>query len=352
MAERKEPSVMVDLPEVMKAAISTRPGASLVIAEVPVPQVGREQVLVKLESCGICHSDLHLREETLPDSAYPRIFGHEGIGRVVAVGKGTRTAPALGTRVGLPWLYETCLDCSSCRSGLENYCVAQQARGVEQDGAFAEYAVLEARFACEIPEEIDPINGAPLLCAGLTAWSALKRSKLEAGQNVLIIGAGGLGQYAVLIAKARGARVIVVDQDPAKLQTARGLGADLGILAGPDAGVEVRKAGGADVTLNFAPSPKVWGTIKDAVNPLSDIIAVALVDEPVDLSMLWLIDGGHRVFGSSVGTRQDLVDFLTFAAHRPLQVDVERVSLAQVNHALDRLQAGDVTGRLCIDFSL
>ncbi|WP_170771737.1 alcohol dehydrogenase catalytic domain-containing protein [Ruegeria lacuscaerulensis] len=343
---------MTGLPTRMKAAISTGPGAPLVVTEVPVPIAGQGQVLVKLESCGICHSDLHLRDETLPNDAYPRVFGHEGIGRVVAVGAGTFKAPTIGARVGLPWLYDTCLACKPCRSGLENYCPTQQARGVEQDGAFAEYAVLEARFACEIPDQIDPITGAPLLCAGLTAWSALKRSKLEAGQNVLIIGAGGLGQYAVLIAKARGARVIVVDQDPAKLQTAQNLGADLGILAGPEAGAAVRQAGGADVTLNFAPTPRVWQTIKDAVNPLSDIVAVALVDDPVDLSMLWLIDGGHRVYGSSVGTRQDLLDFLNFAAQNPLAVNVETVPLDQVNHALDRLQAGDVAGRLCVDFSL
>ncbi|CAD0186940.1 S-(hydroxymethyl)mycothiol dehydrogenase [Ruegeria sp. THAF57] len=343
---------MTAIPAKMKAAISTGPGAPLVVTEVPVPQVGHGQVLVKLESCGVCHSDLHLRDEALPDDAYPRIFGHEGIGRVVAVGPDTRNAPAIGARVGLPWLYDTCLACKPCRSGLENYCPTQQARGVEQNGAFAEYAVLEARFACEIPDQIDPITGAPLLCAGLTAWSALKRSKLEAGQNVLIIGAGGLGQYAVLIAKARGARVIVVDQDAAKLQTAQSLGADWGILAGPEAGAAVRRAGGADVTLNFAPTPRVWQTIKDAVNPLSDIVAVALVDDPVDLSMLWLIDGGHRVFGSSVGTRQDLLDFLDFASQRPLGVDVETVPLDQVNYALDRLKTGDVTGRLCIDFNL
>lgn len=343
---------MTKLPQTMKAALCKAPGAALVIEEVPVPQPGLGQVLVKLESCGVCYSDLHLRQDTLPDELYPRIFGHEGIGRVVAIGENTMNAPAIGTLVGLPWLYDTCLDCKPCRTGLENYCGNQAARGIDHHGAFAEYALLETQFCCEIPEGIDPVAGAPLLCAGLTAWGALKRSKLEAGHNVLIIGAGGLGQYAVLIAKAQAARVIVVDRDPAKLATARQLGADVTIEAGPDAGAAVKEAGGADVTLNFAPSPAVWATIKDAVNPLSDVVAIALVEEPVDLSMMWLIDGGHRVFGSSVGTRQELIDFLAFAAHHPLAVDVETVRFKDVDEALNRLQSGDVKGRLCIDFSL
>lgn len=343
---------MHSIPNTMRAALCEAAGAALVIKDVAVPQPGPGQYLVKLETCGVCYSDLHLREESLPDPLYPRIFGHEGIGRIVRHGKNTANALPLGTRVGLPWLYETCLACKPCRTGLENYCGSQAARGIEQHGAFAEYALLEAAFACPIPESIDPLTGAPLLCAGLTAWGALKRSKLQAGHQVLVIGAGGLGQYAVLIAKARGAKVVVVDQDPDKLATARALGADHAIQAGPDAGKAVKQVGGADVTLNFAPSPAVWPTICDAVNPLSDIVAVALVDTPVDLNMLWLIDGGHRVFGSSVGTRQDLVDFLAFAADHPLDVAVEAIPFDAVDAALDRLQEGAVAGRLCIDFRL
>lgn len=338
----------------MKAAICNGPGAALEIREINTPRPCRGDVLVKLESCGICHSDLHLRDgqESLPQEAYPMVFGHEGVGRVVQIGPDTFKAPTIGTRVGLPWLYDTCLACKPCRTGWETYCEGQTARGVQHHGAFAEYALLPASFAITIPDAIDPIAGGPLLCAGLTAWAALARARLEPGCNVLIVGAGGLGQYGIMIAKARGARVIVVDRDDAKLQTAKGLGADVVILASAEAGATIKAAGGADVVVNFAPSPAVWPMIGEAVNQMADIVVVAMVHEPVPLSMMWLLDGGYRVFGSSVGTRQDTLDFLHFVAMNPLPIDIEAVKFADVNSALDRLKRGEVTGRLSIDFSL
>ncbi|PVA09789.1 zinc-binding alcohol dehydrogenase [Pelagivirga sediminicola] len=341
------------LPLTMKAAICPAPGAPVEIREVAMPTPGAGQVLVQMETCGVCHSDLHLREgqENLPDSLYPLVLGHEGIGRVVQIGAGTKNAPEIGTRIGLPWIFETCMQCKPCRTGHEALCAAGNARGVQKHGAFAQYALCPADFAVEIPEEIDPLRGAPLLCAGLMAWSALRKTRLEAGTNVLIIGAGGLGQYAILIAKVRGARVMVVDRDPSKLKTAKRLGADVIVPTGEDAGAEIRQAGGADVTLNFAPSPAIWPMIEAAANPMSDIVAVAMVHDPMPLSMMWLINGGHRVFGSSVGSRQELADFLAFAAAHPLRVEVQAIALEDVNAALDALKAGDVAGRLCIDFA-
>lgn len=341
------------LPLTMKAAVCPAPGAALEMREVATPTPGPGEVLVKLETCGVCHSDLHLRDgqENLPESYYPLILGHEGIGRVVAIGPGTKKAPAIGTRIGLPWIYDTCLSCRPCMTGHEVLCAENTARGVQKHGAFAEYALCPANFAVEIPDDIDPLRGAPLLCAGLTAWSALRKTRLEAGSNVLIMGAGGLGQYAILIALARGARVMVVDRDEAKLRIASKLGADVTVLAGEGAGQQIKEAGGADVVLNFAPSPAIWDTIEAAVNPMADIVAVAMVHDPMPLSMMWLIDGGHRVFGSSVGSRTETADFLAFAAAHPLKVDVEAVRFDDVDAALNRLKSGEVKGRLCIDFA-
>ncbi len=345
---------MVDtVPDTMLAALCAAPGAPLEISRIDVPKPGRGEIMVKMESCGVCFSDLHLRDgdENLPDALYPLVLGHEGIGRVVRHGAGCADAPDIGQRVGLPWLYDTCLDCKPCLTGAETFCASQNARGIQRHGAFAQYAILDSHFACVIPDEIDPIAGAPLLCAGLTAWSALKKTRIAPGLRVLIIGAGGLGQYAILIAKAYGAHVIVVDSEASKLDEAVRLKADEVYLAGPQVGKAIQQAGGADVTVNFAPSAAVWQTIETAVNPMSDVVAVALVHQPVDLSMMWLIDGGHRVFGSSVGSRQELREFLAFSARNPLDTDVETIAFRDVNTALDRLKAGRVTGRLCIDFA-
>ena len=341
-------------PNIMKAAICSGSGQPLTVTDVAVPEPGAGELLIKLESCGICHSDVHLRDgdENLPDALYPLILGHEGIGRVVTVGQGSSNPPAIGTRVGLPWLYDTCMSCKPCLSGAETFCQSQTVRGIEHHGGFAEYAIVDVRYSCEIPQEIDPLTGAPLLCAGLTAWAALRKTRLEPSSNVLIIGSGGLGQYAIVIAKSRGARVFVIDNDPSKLESAKYLGANAVFLAGPDSGIAVKDAGGADVVLNFAPTPSVWKTIEAAVNPMSDIVAIALVHDPVELSMMWLLDGGHRVFGSSVGTRQELRDFLSFAARNPINVDIESIPLSQVDTALNRLKSGNVKGRLCIDFTL
>jgi propanol-preferring alcohol dehydrogenase len=342
------------IPRTMKAALSERRGTPLVIREVPVPVPGPGQLLVRLESCGICHTDLHSRngDDQLPDELYPLILGHEGIGRIVAIGEGTATRFALGDRVGLPWLYDTCLECRPCLSGAEVYCQHQHARGIHRHGAFAEYALLESRFACAIPDEINPVRGAPLLCAGLTAWSAMRRTTLRPGRTAMIVGCGGLGQYAIMIAKAHGATVVAVDRDPAKLDEARRRGADHTVEAGPEAAQEIKALGGADIAVNFAPSAKVWPLLQAAVNPMSEVVAVSLVYDPVELSTMWLIDGGHRVQGSSVGSRQELRDLLDFARSGSLAIDVEAVPLEGVDAALDRLDAGQVTGRLCVDFSL
>nr|WP_321511341.1 alcohol dehydrogenase catalytic domain-containing protein [uncultured Celeribacter sp.] len=336
---------MTDLPKTMKAALCDAPGSALRIAEVPVPVPGPGQYLVRVEACGICHSDLHVQrgEEPMPPEAFPLILGHEGIGRIVA-GEGPLAA---GTRIGLPWLYDTCQHCDPCLTGHETFCQSQKARGLDAYGAFAEYAIVEAAFATEIPDEIDPVAGGPLLCAGLTAWSALERCEVQAGKRLVIIGAGGLGQYAIAIGLARGLEVAVVDLDPAKRAEALRHGASLAVS--PDEADAIRAWGGADITLNFAPTPKVWDLIADVVNPLSQIVAVALVHDPVPLSMMWLINGGHRVMGSSVGTRAELRAFLAFAARHMPPVEIETLPFEEVGAGLERLAAGDVKGRLVLE---
>jgi len=334
------------IPETMRAALCDAPGQRLRLAHVPTPACGKGQYLVRLEACGLCHSDLHVQQgdEPVPADAFPLILGHEGVGRIVA---GDGPLPA-GTRIGLPWLYQTCLECDPCLRGRETYCPEQMARGLDAPGAFADYALCEARFATPIPDALDPLAAGPLLCAGLTAWSALARCDTRPGQRLLVIGAGGLGQYAIEIGRARGLRVAVIEPDETRRAEALGLGAEIAVP--PAAAQELRDWGGADITLNFAPTATAWDLVAALANPLSQIVAVALVHDPVPLSMMWLIDGGHRVMGSSVGTRAELRDFLGFATHHRFRVDHHVMPFDRVSEALDILAQGKQRGRIVLDF--
>ncbi|MFP4326985.1 MAG: alcohol dehydrogenase catalytic domain-containing protein [Paracoccaceae bacterium] len=339
---------MDNLPDTMLAALCEAPGQPLRLGRVPVPRPGKGEYLVRLEACGLCHSDLHVLQgdEPLPGDAFPLILGHEGVGRIVA---GDGPIPA-GTRVGLPWLYRTCLDCDPCLLGRETFCPEQSARGLDAAGAFAEFALLDSRFATRIPEEIDPVTAGPLLCAGLTAWSALARCEVRAGQRLLVLGAGGLGQYAIEIARARGLRVAVVEPDRQRRGEALSRGAELAVP--PDAAQAIRAWGGADITLNFAPTDSVWDMVAEVANPLSQIVAVALVRDPVPLSMMWLINGGHRVMGSSVGTRAELRHFLDFARQHPFSVHHEVLPFERIAEGFERLARGELRGRIVLDFAM
>jgi len=195
------------------------------------------------------------------------------------------------------------------------------------------------------------VAAAPLLCAGVTAQWAVRKAELAPGKLCAVFGCGGLGQYGIQLAKLAGASVAAIDAEPAKLEEARRLGAYHAFLAGDDPGGRLRRLGGADACLNFAPSAAVWGPITEAINPRGWIISVAMVAEPVSLSLEWLTFNGVRITGTAVGGRQELRDVLALAARHPLQVGIEAVSLDQADVALDRLAAGRVAGRSVIDFS-
>ena len=336
----------------MLAALLTQTGAPLELRQVRVPTPGPGEVLIKLEACGVCHTDLHVWDGSAVAAGrpVPLILGHEGVGRVVELGVGVRRL-GIGDRVALPWLHDTCGHCRECLTGHESFCGEQRAHGFSVQGGFAEYAVLQEAFAPRIPDGLDPVDAAPLLCAGVTAYGAVAKAELAPGKTCMVIGCGGLGLYAIQLAKRAGARVIAVDTHPRKLELACQAGADLGFLAGEDPGARVKALGGADACLNFAPSTAPWEAMVAAIRPRGWIVAIAMVPKPVPLSMEWLTYSGVHITGTSVGTRQELIDLLAIGAETKLSLPTERIRLADVNDGLARLKRAEVEGRLVIDFA-
>lgn len=334
----------------MRAAALRAPGRPLELVELPIPEPGPGEVLVRLLACGVCHSDVHIRAGHMVPAAPPAglILGHEGVGRVEACGPGADPA-LVGALVGMPWIHDTCGACDECLGGLESFCQRQRANGFDLHGAYAEWMVADARFVARLPEDIDPLAAAPLMCAGLTAYGGVRRARLSPGARVAVFGCGGLGLYAIQIARRAGAEVTAVDVSAAKLEQARRCGAQRTVLAGPQAGEEIRDAGGVDAAINFAPTPATWPAMVRALRPLGRIVAAAIVSEPVALSQEWLTLTGVEVTGTSVGTRLELQELLRLHAQEPFLSEITPIRLEEADAALDALEAGRVNGRQVID---
>ncbi|MEL7011775.1 MAG: alcohol dehydrogenase catalytic domain-containing protein [Pseudomonadota bacterium] len=315
-----------------------------------------DEVQLRLEACGVCHTDLHIQsgDEPLGEDDLPLVLGHEGIGRVTAVGRAVEGID-LGDRVAVPWLHDTCLSCRDCTTGHESICADQRAHGMHVNGAFAEYACIKSAFAAHVPASLDAVQAAPLLCAGLTAFGAVRKAALTPGQRCAIFCCGGLGQYGIRLAKLFGAYVIAVDRDPVKLKVAKTLGADEMVLAHKSAGDALREGGGTDACLNFAPTSQVWPAIETSLNPRGRVVSVSMPKDRAALSLTWLTYITPIITGSSVGGRQDLRDILELATQHDLTIPVEAIRLEDVNDALDRLAGkpgtAAVEGRLVIDFA-
>lgn len=329
----------------MRAAVLDEPGQPLRLTSLPVPAPGPGEILIRLEASGVCHSDVHVwkGEMVPPDPPSPFILGHEGVGRVEAVGQGV-TGWAVGDRAGAAWLHDTCGVCAECLSGHESFCQNQRAHGFNVPGTFADHVVAQAAFAVHLPEG-QAATLAPLMCAGLTAFGALERASLRHGETCAIFGCGGLGLYAVQLAARRGARVLAIDSDPAKLSLARSLGAAEVALAG-----ELPEGALAHVAVNFAPTSRTWGGMVRLTRPMGRIVAAAMVTEPVLLSQEWLASTGVTVTGTSVGTRAQMDALMALHVEQPLSAEIHEIALEDVTGALQALAQGRAKGRYCIRF--
>ena len=335
--------------ETMKAAVMTAAGRPLEIRDLPVPKPGAGEVLVRIDACGLCHTDLHFWKGDHPlPRELPVVLGHEGIGTIVELGPGV-TNLKVGERVGAGYVHSTCGDCRECLTGHETHCPDVECTGANADGCFAQYAVFRERWATRIPERLETAQAAPLLCAGVAAYSAVRKARLEPGELAVVFGAGGLGTYAIQIARNHGARVAVIDVSDEKLDHAKRMGADYAIRADQDVPRAIQALGGANACFNFAPLAASWRQMIRAAAPRARLILISLPAEALCFDAAEIIERGLQVTGSADGTRQELRQIMELANSERVRSVVTRVPLRDINEAFQRLASGRVQGRQVIE---
>lgn len=336
----------------MRAALLHKFGEALELADVARPEPAAGEVLLEVEACGVCHSDLHIARGDWPNFAklihFPLILGHEVVGQVAQLGEGV-DAQLGGARVGVPWIYWTCGECVSCRDGRENICKSRVITGVSLNGGYAEYMLAKASHVIPVPESLGAAEAAPLFCAGVTVYRALQQAHASAGQRIAVFGAGGLGHLAIQIAKAIGAEVIAVDVNDEKLTLAREAGASQVFNAAKvKAGVEIAAAGGADIVLVAAGTKAAYDSAFTSIRPGGTVLIVGLPPEPLAVDAGLLVRNEARVIGSAVGTRQDVRETLALAAAGKLHCRTESRPLERVNDVLGAMHRGELLGRVVL----
>jgi propanol-preferring alcohol dehydrogenase len=336
----------------MKAAILHAFKTPLSIEEVPRPQIAADEVLIQVEVCGVCHSDLHVADGDWTQFAgivkKPLILGHEIVGRVIERGAAVETIQ-IGDRVGVPWLQFTCGQCEFCREGNENLCTRQRITGVMVDGGYAEFAKAPASHAAKIPDALSSEQAAPLLCAGVTVHRALKQAKLRSGQRLAVFGVGGLGHIAVQIGRAAGAEVTAIDISEEKLALAKSLGAARTLNAATAEVVkEIRRAGGMHVAIVTSAAKSAYDMAFYCVRPTGTLLAVGLPAKEISFPPIMMAAGEIQIKASAVGTREDLREVLEMGAAGTVHCQVATRPLADVQQVLEQLARGEISGRVVL----
>jgi len=335
----------------MRAAVVRAFGQPLVIEDRPPLMPGPGQVVVRMEASGLCHTDIHAAHGDWPVTpTVPFVPGHEGVGIVTAIGAGV-TTPEIGQRVAVPWLGYACGTCRYCLTGWETLCRQQRNTGYSVDGCYAEHFTAEAPFASPVPDGIDPREAAPLTCAGVTTYKAVKVGNVRPGELVAVSGVGGLGHLAVQYAKIFGATVAAVDITDDKLQLAKDLGADIVIDArSEDPAAVLQRHGGADVAIGLAVDDKSFASAYAGLRRGGRLVLVALpASGTLPVPVFDTVLNGTSVIGSIVGTRADLNEVFALHAAGRTQVSYETRPLAAVNEAIADVLHGRATARLVLE---
>lgn len=334
-----------------RAAVVHRFREPLTIDGVPARELGAGQVRVRVEACGLCHTDIHAAHGDWPIKPQPPFIpGHEGVGIVTELGPGS-TEVAIGDRVAMPWLAYACGVCDDCVSGRETLCLKQQNMGYSIDGGFGEHATAFARYVVKVPDGIDPLDAAPLTCAGVTMYKAVKVGGTRSTDLVAVFGVGGLGHLAIQYARIAGGQVVAIDLFDEKLELARELGADFTVNASQEDPVAaIQKLGGANQAYAIAATPKAFEQAYGSLRRGGTLVFVGLpADNGMQLPIFETVLGGITVVGSIVGTRTDLREVFQLHQAGRTRLIREVRALDTVNESIADVEAGKIAARVVFE---
>lgn len=335
----------------MRAVQVSEKGGPLELVERDVPSAGRGQVLVRVEACGVCHSDMFAVEGAYPGVSFPVVPGHEIAGRIETLGAGVQ-GWSEGQRVGVGWFGGSCGHCEPCRAGDLISCRNAVIPGVSVDGGYADYVVVEAGALASLPDDLSAVDAAPLLCAGVTTYNALRRSGARGGDRVAILGVGGLGHLGVQFAAKLGFETVAIARGTQKEALARKLGAHHYIdSTAENPGRALRKLGGARVILATVTSGEAMSAVIPGLGRRGQLIVVGAAGDPISIPAAALIGDSKSIAGHASGTSRDSEDTLAFSALTDVRPMIETAPLEEAQAAYDRMMAGDARFRMVLQMN-
>jgi alcohol dehydrogenase, propanol-preferring len=332
---------------IYKAVGVSAPG-TLRVVERSVSEPGTDQVRLRVEACGICHTNAATVTASYPGLALPRVPGHEVVGRIEAVGSGVAKWK-IGQRVGVGFFGGEDGVCEPCRRGDIVNCQNPVIPGITADGGYAEVMIAEARGIASIPDELTSAETAPLLCAGITTYNALRNAGLRAGDLVAVQGIGGLGHLWIQFAKHMGFRTVAIGRGGEKEKLAEDLGANIYIDASAvDAATVLQRMGGAKAILATGTSGAAMAALVPGLSPRGKLIVVGVPQDPIQLSAVSLVFGGRSIYGSLTGTAIDNEDTLAFSVLENIRPMIETLPLEQAADAYTRMMQGKARFRMVL----
>jgi len=335
----------------MKAVQISRPGGNFEVVERPIPEPGRGQVRIKVEACGICHSDALVKDGVWPGIQYPRIPGHEVAGRIDKIGPDV-TLWKPGQRVGVGWHGGHCFECEPCRRGDFVNCKFEKITAIHFDGGYQEHMVAPAEGVAAMPDDLPADEAAPLLCAGITVYNALRNSGARGGELVAVQGIGGLGHLGIQYARQMGFRTVAIGRGGDKQVLAKQLGAHAYIDTNAGSPAEaLQKLGGAKVILATAPDSKSMSALIDGVGANGKLLIVGAGFEPLTITPLQLIGGRKAIQGWASGTARDSEDTLQYSSLTGVRPMIERYPLEKAADGYQQMISGKARFRVVLTMS-